>query len=278
MEEKKNSISIVILNYESYRETEKSVESILKRNLDVDGIVIVDNASVNNSFPYLKNKYQNNSRIKVVRSKRNLGFAKGNNLGIKVARKTWKTDFVLLLNSDTLMLEDDYLIKVLNEYESGIGVMQSSALRLNGRYTQKNYGEYSLQELFYDELKRFCAYYHIYLVNKKKSEGDRLGPWVSGCDIMLTPDFFKIFNGLYPLTFLYGEEHILATMLKKAGLRWEIVEDAHILHAESKSTPADFKEGTLKKQKMMLIAGRNKIIARILPLDILRRIINRGKW
>ena len=273
------SVAIVILNYEAYRETEKCVDSILDKKLDVSGIVIVDNASENDSLTYLTKKYRHNNRIKLVKCSRNLGFAKGNNIGIKVAKNTWGVDFVLLLNSDTVILEEDYIIKMLDGYRKGIGVIQTSALRMNGRYTQKNYGAYKLIAIVSELIINFCSYFNIYCPSGAGIISEKtLGPWVSGCDILLTPDFFETFRGLYPLTFLYGEEYILAIMLKKAGMQWEIIEDAHILHAESRSTPLDIKEGTWKKKGKMLIAGKNKVIVRIMPLWGLRWIINRGEW
>ncbi len=274
-----SSIAIVILNYKAYHETEKCIDSIINNRMDVAGIVVVDNASGNESVSCLRRKYQGNNKIKIVKSNKNLGFAKGNNLGIKVAKTLWKAEFVLLLNSDTVMLEKDYVAKLLSAYEYGTGVMQTNALRLNGRYTQRNYGEYTLSGMLFETVKEMFSYYNIYFPRKlKKPAEDTLGPWISGCDILLTPDYFKIFRGLYPLTFLYGEEYILAMMLRKAKLEWKVVEDAHILHAESKSTPADFKEGTRKKKKMMLNTKKHKIFVRVMPLNILRLIINYGKW
>lgn len=274
-----NRIAIVIINYESYYETEKCVESIINKRLSVVGIVIIDNASSNKSFSYLQKKYQEIPNIKVIRTNKNYGFAKGNNIGIKLAKNLWKADFVLLLNSDTIILEDDYLAKILNAYEPGIGVIQSNVLRINGRYTKKNYGTYNLSGLIFEMMQDLCSYYNFYFPKAlKKNVTKQLGPWISGCDLFLTPDYFNFFNGLYPLTFLYGEEYILATLLKKAHLEWKIVGDAHLLHAESKSTPFDFMLGTLKKHKLDLLVWPHKLLARILPGKILCRIINTGRW
>lgn len=273
-----NSVAIIILNFETYHQTEKCVDSIIRKGLDISGIVVVDNASANDSFSHLYQKYKDNKKIKVIKSNRNVGFAKGNNLGIKVAKKLWKPDFILLLNSDTVILECNYLQKLLDKYEPKTGVMQSSVLRLNGRYTQKNYGVYDLKGIIFETIRDFCFYENIYLTDKIKYNPQKvLGPWVSGCDILLTPHFFKIYKGLYPFTFLYGEEYILAIMLKKAGLKWLVVEDAHILHAESKSTPISFKEGTRKKQRLMLGTKKHKLFVRILPFKILRLLINYEK-
>ena len=272
----KNKVAIIILNYEAYHETEKCVKSIFDKGLDVEGIVIVDNASSNESFSYLKRKYKSNKSVNIVKSNKNVGFAKGNNIGIYVAKKNWKVDFILLLNSDTAILEEDYLEKLINGYQTGIGVIQSSVLRLNGRYWQKGYGIYDICGLLLERLRMYCAYYDIYFPHIIKCEAkSKLGPWVSGCDILLTPDFFRIFSGLYPLTFLYGEECILAIMIKRAGLEWKIIEEAHILHAESRSTPSDFREGTRKKMKMVLKEGGHRLFVRIIPLKWICFIINR---
>ena len=272
-------VAIVILNYNSYYETEKCVDSILNNKLDVTGIIIVDNASDNESFPYLKRQYKENSTIKVVKAKRNIGFAKGNNLGIRLAKKLWNAKFVLLLNSDTVILETDYLTKIMKEYKLGVAIMQTNVLRLNGRYTNRNYGTYGLLGMLSEAVQGFCTYYNIYFPKwLRVNSNNRLGPWISGCDLFLTPEYFELFNGLYPLTFLYGEEHILAILLRKACLEWKLVESAHLLHAKSRSTPLDFKLGTQNKCRMDLIACWHKILARILPLTILRWIINRGRW
>ena len=152
-----SSIAIVILNYKAYHETEKCIDSIINNRMDVAGIVVVDNASGNESVSCLRRKYQGNNKIKIVKSNKNLGFAKGNNLGIKVAKTLWKAEFVLLLNSDTVMLEKDYVAKLLSAYEYGTGVMQTNALRLNGRYTQRNYGEYTLSGMLFETVKEMFS-------------------------------------------------------------------------------------------------------------------------
>ena len=126
---------------------------------------------------------------------------------------------------------------------------------------------------------QWCFYHNIYFPDKPgKWRGKKVGPWISGCDIFLTEDYFKVFQGLYPLTFLYGEEYLLAIMLKKAKLEWKLVENAHIVHAESRSTPDNFKEGTRKKQNMMLKTKRHIWLVKLLPLKRLQGIINYGKW
>ena len=157
-------VVIVVLNYCAYEETINCVRSIQKHcTLEAINIVIVDNGSSNDSYQILKNEFREIKEIVIVRSEKNVGFAKGNNIGIKIARQQLGADFVLLLNSDTIMLEDDYLDKMLSEYDDQVGVMQSCALRINGRYTQKNTGTYSLKERLWTYIKSIADYFDIYV-------------------------------------------------------------------------------------------------------------------
>ena len=82
-----NKVGIVILNYLNYKDTIECVESIFNMKYDIAGIVIVDNHSENESYNVLKKLYKNRLNVSVIQSNRNYGFAKGNNIGIKVVRQ-----------------------------------------------------------------------------------------------------------------------------------------------------------------------------------------------
>lgn len=93
-------VSIIIINYNTYRLTADCIRSIHKHTSNVDyEIILVDNASTEcepekftAEFPF----------IHLVKSNKNVGFAGGNNIGITHA----KGDEILLLNSDTVLLND----------------------------------------------------------------------------------------------------------------------------------------------------------------------------
>lgn len=273
----KRNLAIVILNYEAYGETEKCVNSILSKNMKYEGIVIVDNASKNESVAYLRKKYGLNDRIKIVRSMRNVGFSKGNNLGIKVAKRIWNAEFVLLLNSDTIMLQEDYIERMMRQYQDGTAVIQSNALRTNKRYTSRTYPSFSTKQLWMEFVEGVLNAYDIYSFPYTRHKGDS-DPFISGCDFLLTPDFFRIFRGLYPLTFLFQEEPILMIMLKKAGLHSRIAEDAVLLHKESMSTPDSLKMGSNKRKKELCRGYLHMVLVRVMPMRLLKKIVNRGEW
>lgn len=238
-----NKVSIVILNYLNYLDTIECVESIFKMNYELEGIVIVDNHSHNESFKILSRKYKKYNKIVVVKTGSNYGFAKGNNIGIAIARQRFHTDFVLVVNNDTIFEQKDYLEKLLNHYEYGVGMI-GSAIHLKGNVVQKEeVYDISFQGTFRRfvklNLKKVQKDIWCFLIQNVKEKKEV--KFLHGCIILFTPDFFKHYNGFYKRTFLYAEEPILYLMCKKYKL-WQVyVHDIYIYHKEDQSSKMSFK-------------------------------------
>ena len=113
-------VTIVIINYNGAADTIECLQSLEKINYKNVEIVVIDNGSTDNSVDVLK-KHKNNFRL--LTSETNLGFAGGNNIGIKYALRNG-ADFVLLLNNDTLVNPDfvDHLLATARTAES-IGIV-----------------------------------------------------------------------------------------------------------------------------------------------------------
>lgn len=108
-------LSIITINYNGVKDTCELIDSIpFKENMEV---IVVDNASTQDEASIISERYP---QVKVIRSDKNLGFAGGNNLGIKEA----KGDYILLINNDTYFKDFniDALIERLNSSE-GIGIV-----------------------------------------------------------------------------------------------------------------------------------------------------------
>lgn len=89
-------LSIITINYNGIKDTYELIDSIpFKEHLEV---IVVDNASKENEASKIAEKYP---QVKVIRSDKNLGFAGGNNIGIKEA----KGKYILLINNDTYFKE-----------------------------------------------------------------------------------------------------------------------------------------------------------------------------
>ncbi len=233
-------ISIVLLNYLNYADTLECVNSILEMEYELAGIVIVDNHSNNESFQKLYKKYAQSDKIIVVRTGKNYGFAKGNNIGIRIARERFGSDFIFVANNDILFMKQDYFDKLLENYTDGVGVI-GSEIRTRGNRVQRRF---SIPITVRENL---VLYKRDFFIKHTKgswvSLPSRPGPRVTalhGCALLLTPDFFKYYKGFYKRTFLYSEEEILYFMCKKFDLEQRYVRDTYIFHKEDKSSELSF--------------------------------------
>jgi GT2 family glycosyltransferase len=117
---KSSKVTIIILNWNGKNDTVECIKSLNKIRYPNYKVVIVDNGSTDDSVSCFKEKFP---QIKLIETGVNLGFSGGNNVGIKYALET-NTDFVLLLNNDTVVDPRflDELIKVA-ESEKDIGIL-----------------------------------------------------------------------------------------------------------------------------------------------------------
>lgn len=110
-------IAFVILHYRALEMTRKCVENIqaLKGSKH---IVVVDNASPNGTGQILADEYENDKEITVILNQKNLGFARGNNLGVRWVHEHLKTDFIVVLNNDVEIEQKNFLSKIHEIYEN----------------------------------------------------------------------------------------------------------------------------------------------------------------
>jgi len=106
------SLSVVILNFNAGKYLKKTIQSLKKAyhedkkqksSYQIVKVVVVDNASNDNSADFLKKESDWGFEIKLIETSRNLGFSGGNNVGAEEAVID-KPDLVLFLNPDTLVL------------------------------------------------------------------------------------------------------------------------------------------------------------------------------
>lgn len=107
------TVYFVILNYNNPNDTIATIEEVEKINYKNFKIVIVDNYSMDNSEAVLKQRFPQHIFIQ---TGANLGYAGGNNMGMKRA-KVENADFICILNNDVITHPDflqillDYMVK-----------------------------------------------------------------------------------------------------------------------------------------------------------------------
>lgn len=114
---KQIDLSIVVVSYNTKDLTVQAAKSVVENvasNISYE-IIVVDNASEDDSVEALKKLAREIKQLTVIASKENLGFSGGNNLGIKDA----KGRYVLFLNSDTVVPKKtlEYMLRFMDEHK-----------------------------------------------------------------------------------------------------------------------------------------------------------------
>ena len=212
-------ISIIVLTYNNLSYTKLCLDSIFKLTAYPNyEIIIVDNKSTDGTREYLETINKSNSgKVKVILSDTNLGFAGGNNIGIRAA----SGEYIMLLNNDTIVsrgwltnllkhLEKDPNLAMVGPVTNSIG----NEAKILVRYT-------SLQEL--DRFAHEYTYTH---------QGQ----------LILDPNVLALFSTLVRKEIFqtglldehYGigmfEDDDLALRVKKEGFRIAIAEDSFVHH------------------------------------------------
>lgn len=153
-----------------YEETFKAVSYIIK-NCDTENykIIIVDNASKNDSFKLLSEKYAGNDRIVLIQNEENLGFSGGNNVGFAYAKKHFSFKYIVMMNNDIYLLEKQLFRKLENEFnEKAFSVAGPLVIQKGGDISRNPYtGRLYTSEEIEFKIKRksydlFFSKIHLY--------------------------------------------------------------------------------------------------------------------
>ncbi len=117
-------VSIIVLNYKGFKETIKCLESLKEITYPNFNVLVIDNASPNESMEKIQEFINNQAKekggrkieIKLIKAEKNNGFAAGNNLGFKKVFEEG-AKYALILNPDT-WVEKDFLEKLIEVAEN----------------------------------------------------------------------------------------------------------------------------------------------------------------
>jgi GT2 family glycosyltransferase len=127
-----SKVFVIIANWNGREVMRKCLKSFSANTFQPESqVVVVDNASVDGSIEMLEKEFP---WVKLIRNKRNLGFSKATNQGLRYAL-TQGAKHILLLNSDIEITEKNWLTTMLSvfEYDSRIGIVGCKLLYPNGR-------------------------------------------------------------------------------------------------------------------------------------------------
>ncbi|OGN31952.1 MAG: hypothetical protein A3I32_00245 [Candidatus Yanofskybacteria bacterium RIFCSPLOWO2_02_FULL_45_10] len=191
--------------------------------------IVVDNNSQKNHLDNTRNWVNSQSfgqtqdKFTLIESKENLGYAGGNNLGIKYALEQG-AEYVLILNNDTVISPDllDKLVAVA-ESDPNIGAVSPAIKESTGETVYYGKVSWLKSELKHSTTKPTQKY-----LNNKE--------YLIGAAILIKRSALEKVEGFSEAYFLYFEDADLSQRLQRAGLRLKVVPEAIIEHLVGAST------------------------------------------
>lgn len=229
-------VSIIIVNYNRYKLTEKCVESvILNLNTLNYEIIIMDNCSNNDSFSILKEKYNNIDNVRVERSIVNDGFGDGNNKAVRLA----KYDRILFLNPDVIVF-DDSIEKMIDKLEESEDNGIVGCKLLNGdktlQYSCRRFISFKNFIIARTPLKKLFSKTKVekinadYLMKDYDHIIERNVDWIMGSCILIRKSDFNSVGGFSKEYFMYFEDVDLCFKIKQNNKRVIYLATAEMIH------------------------------------------------
>ena len=218
-------LSIITINYNGLKDTCELIDT-LPLNDETIEVIVVDNASTQDEATELEKRYP---LIIVIRSDKNLGFAGGNNLGIKAAHGK----YLFFINNDTILSQPSVLSLLITRLESSaqIGMVCPKI-----RFT---WDKQPIQYAGYTPLSK------ITLRNKSIGFGEQDNgqydtphptPYAHGAAMMVKREVIEKVGMMPECYFLYYEELDWSMMIRRAGYEIWYEPACTIFHKESQTT------------------------------------------
>lgn len=232
-------VSVIIINYNTFRMTSECIRSIYQNTKGTPfEIILVDNASTERDPKEFLREFP---QLTLIESTTNSGFAGGNNLGIEKANG----EYILLLNSDTLLREDSIskTVAYLRDH-SDVGVVGCRQIFPDGQvqFSARRFRTISWELL---DLFRFIIYSMSYQRRSRlmlgqffKHDESLEADWVNGAYFLLPKTVIQQLPGhqLDERFFMYGEDVLWCEQIKNLGYKIFFQADTTIIHISSGST------------------------------------------
>jgi GT2 family glycosyltransferase len=218
-------VSVITINYDQPEVTCALLESLRKITYTPIEIIVVDNASPTKEPDPIKEQYP---EIHLIRSDKNLGFAGGNNIGIKAATG----EYFLLINNDT-EVEPDFLEPLVSKLESdfNIGAVSPKIRYFNQKeliqfagYTEMNPVTIRNQGIGFQEIDR--------------GQYDQDAPtyFLFGAAMLIPRRIFQKVGLMADIFFLYYEEIDWFHRIRNAGYQLYYIHNSLVYHKDSVTT------------------------------------------
>lgn len=233
-------VSVIILNYNVRYFLELCLQSVEKALVGLDGeIIVVDNNSTDDSCAMVREKFP---KVKLIENNENLGFPKGNNIGVAQA----KGEYVYILNPDTVIAEDT-LVKLLEfiTHTPKVGLVGCKMIDGKGKFLPESkrgvptpwvaftkiFGFYKI----FPKWKLFNQYYLNHIPESRTYKVEVL----TGANMLLKRSLYLKVGGFDEGCFMYSDDIDLSYTVKQLGYFNYYFAESTIIHYKGESTVKD---------------------------------------
>lgn len=238
-------VSYIILNYKTWKETVREIEQIAGLlNLKMQDIIVVDNASPNDSSEMLE-AYAKKTGIIFLKENENKGYAAGNNVGLRYSFEKGY-DYAWILNNDILIEDSEILTKMLEVFDKDkmIAVVNPDVYTPDGRLCNRNSKRGNLWTATLGMLK---------FRNDSFKVADNGGYGIiyrpQGCCMLVDLKKLDEIDYLDENTFLYVEEPILAERLLRKNYKCACALDTKVIHNHSTTVKSSLQRRKINQIK-----------------------------
>lgn len=279
-------VSFVILHYKNIVDTLECIKSIKKMNASKEySIVVVDNFSMSDTDLIEIQKHTQD----IILNERNLGFANANNIGCRYAISKYNPDFLIVINNDTLIKQDDFLEKIYEIYKETSFDMLGPKIITDGGDSVNPFPVYKTEDEIITNIKKAKILVKIYQnkllrlllkiyikikalfkkkVESKNGESILKNVALHGCAIIFSKKYYQKYNDVfYNDTFLYHEEEFLFYRIVRDHLISIYNPSLEIFHKEGASLNNDFDKRYYDK---LIFKYTNIIVSLEKLLDIIK--------
>lgn len=258
-------VYILILNWNGWKDTLVCLDSLKHLNYGNTKIVVLDNASTNDSVMRIREAFP---EVTLLETGGNLGFSKGNNVGMRYALKHG-ADYVWLLNNDTTIEPTTLsaMVKIAEE-NSKVGAVGSLLYYMDNPDKLQAWGGGKV---------------NVWTGRPRLVRQPAQLDYLSGASLLIKREVLETV-GLFPENyFMYWEDVDFGFSLRKAGWQLDVAEDSKVFHKDSGTTGrSSVRLDRYFSQAFVTFVFRHTPVPVIpLALSVSRRILLRllrGQW
>jgi GT2 family glycosyltransferase len=253
------SVAVVILNWNGKHFLEKFLPSVMASGYENLQIIVADNASIDDSISFLKQKYP---AVRLLLSNTNEGFAKGYNTALKKV----SADYYILLNSDVeVSIGWIEPVILLMESDENIAACQPKILSFQNK---KQFEYAGACGGFIDALCYPFTRGRIF-ENCENDEGQYDNSiqifWASGAALFVRSKVFHELNGFDEYFFAHQEEIDLCWRMQRAGYTIYVEPASVVYHVGGGTLP-------MGDRKKVFLNFRNNLVMMTKNLPFFERL------